>query len=115
MNTYMHRLHEYILAQFHAYLHPFIHYSMGSAPVGLQCPIPSSIGEFPGSGILGFRLCWCPSPFPSPSISRCFPFTLLQLSLDFIRTFFTVAVSAPRHQPSSFHRPWDRCMSRYIL
>src|SRR6218665_1199677 len=21
-----------------------------------------------GSGVLGFRSCWCPSPFPSPSI-----------------------------------------------
>src|SRR6218665_1163554 len=26
----------------------------------------------PGSGILGFRPCWCPSPFPSPSIISMF-------------------------------------------
>src|SRR6218665_490878 len=41
-------------------------------PVGVQCPISSSLGEFPvigiGSGILGFRPYWCPSPFPSLSI-----------------------------------------------
>src|SRR6218665_3873234 len=34
------------------------------------------IGEFLGyladSGVLGFRPCWCPSPFPSPSLSGCF-------------------------------------------
>src|SRR6218665_4026133 len=40
-----------------------------------------------GSGILGFRPCWCSSPFPSPSISRCFLFTLLHLPLDLIRLF----------------------------
>src|SRR6218665_3944998 len=61
-----------------------------------------------GSGILGFRPCWCPSPFPSPSISRCFPFILLHLPLDFIRLFLTVTVSAPRHQPSSFTWAWDQ-------
>src|SRR6218665_374746 len=54
---------------------------MGSAPVGVQCPFTSSIGEFPGS----FRPCWCPSPFSSPSISRCFPFTFLHPPSEFIR------------------------------
>src|SRR6218665_830682 len=29
--------------------------------------------------------CWCPLPYPSLSISRCFPFTLLHLTLYFIR------------------------------
>src|SRR6218665_3314270 len=61
-----------------------------------------------GSGILGFRPCWCPSPFPSPSISRCFPFTLFHLPLDFIRLYLTVTVSSPRHQPSSFAWAWDQ-------
>ena len=61
-----------------------------------------------GSGILGFHPCWCPPPFPSPSISRCFSFTLLHLPLDFIRLFFIVEVSAHHHQPSSsFTRAWD--------
>src|SRR6218665_1020588 len=56
---------------------------------------------------MGFRPCWCPTPFPSPSTSGCFPFTLLRLPLDFISLFFTAAVSAPRHQPSSCTRAWD--------
>src|SRR6218665_1331023 len=42
---------------------------MGSAPVGVQCPLTSSLG---GSGILGFHPCWYPTPVPSPSISGCF-------------------------------------------
>jgi len=70
-------------------LTPSIHCSMGSTPVGVQCPLTSSLGEFlgywDGSGILGFRPCWCPSAFPSPSISWCFSITLLRLPLDFIR------------------------------
>src|SRR6218665_2699220 len=51
---------------------------MGSVPPGVQvqCSITSSLGEFlgywTGSGILGSRPYWCPSPFPSPSISLCF-------------------------------------------
>src|SRR6218665_1799941 len=56
---------------------------------------------------MGFRPCWCPTPFPSPSTYGCFPFTLLRLPLDFISLFFTAAVSAPRHQPSSRTRAWD--------
>src|SRR6218665_2000299 len=64
---------------------------MGSVPVGVQCHFTSSLGEFvgywAGSGILGYPSFWCPSPFPSPSISRCFPFPLLHLPLDCIRVF----------------------------
>jgi len=48
----------------------------------------SSLGEFlgnwAGSGILGYWPCWYSSPFPSPSIFRCFPFPLLHQPLDFI-------------------------------
>ena len=55
---------------------PSIHCTMGSMPVGVQCPLMSSLGEFlgywAGSGILSFRPCWVPSPFPSPSISWSF-------------------------------------------
>src|SRR6218665_3786142 len=63
---------------------------MGSAPVGVQCPLTFSLGEFPDYldwlwYTLGIRLCWCPSPFPSPSLSRCFPFTLLHLPFNFMR------------------------------
>jgi len=38
---------------------------------------------------------------------RCFLFTLLHQPLDFIRLFFTVAVSAPQHQPSSLFQTRD--------
>ena len=66
--------------------------SLGPQPVGVQCPLTSSLGEFPnvaigtGSGILGYRPCWCPSPFPLrlPYLGVS-PFTLLHLPLDFIR------------------------------
>src|SRR6218665_1905686 len=61
---------------------------MGSAPVGAQCSLTSSPGEFLGYwdwlGILGPRPCWFPSPLPSPSISRCFPFTLLHFTSHWI-------------------------------
>ena len=53
---------------------------------------------------MGFRPCWYPSPFPPPSISRCFLFTLLQQPLDFIRLFFTVAISAPTTNPPPYSR-----------
>ena len=49
-------------------IHPSIHWSLGSVPVGVQCPLTSSLGEFlgywAGSGILGYRPYWCPLPFP---------------------------------------------------
>src|SRR6218665_86064 len=94
-------------------IHPSIHCSMCSAPVGVQCFLTSSLGEFlgyyrTGSAILGFRPCWCPSPFHSPSISRCFPFTLLHLPLNFIRLFLKVTLSAPRRQPFSLTWGWDQ-------
>src|SRR6218665_3809657 len=63
--------------------------SLGKQPVGDQCPLTSSLGEFPGywagSRILGYRPCWCPSPFPFlPSIPRCFPFTLHRHWISFV-------------------------------
>src|SRR6218665_2991965 len=70
-----------------------------------RCPLTSSLGEFLGY----WDWLWYPglSPFPSPSISRCFLFTLLHQPLDFIHLFFMVAVSAPHHQPSSLFQTWD--------
>src|SRR6218665_1923580 len=60
---------------------------MGSVPVGVQCPLTSSLDQFlgywAGSGILGYRPRWCPPP---SSVPRCFPFTL-RLPLDFICVF----------------------------
>ena len=49
-----------------------------------------------GSASLGFRPCRCPSPFPSPSISRCFSIhsSLLCHWISFM-FFFTTDVSKP--------------------
>src|SRR6218665_1169317 len=86
---------------------------MGSAPVGAQCPLTSSLGEF-----LGYTD-WLWYPRLSPvlvSIALPFAFHIsvfsihsssLHQPLDFIRLFFTVAVSAPHHQPSSLFQTWD--------
>src|SRR6218665_3766421 len=68
-------------------------------PVGVQCPISSSLGEFPlaigiGSGVLGFRPYWCPSPFPSPSI-LCVFHSLLSAIIFQSCFFFTADVSPP--------------------
>src|SRR6218665_2439150 len=53
-------------------------------PVGVQCPISSSLGEFPairiGSGVLGFRPYWCPSDsiaLPFAFYTWCFPFAAI--------------------------------------
>src|SRR6218665_160893 len=63
--------------------------SMGSAPVGVQCPLTSSLVEFQDYS----DWLWYPglppvlvsSAFsPLPSIFRCFPFTLLHLPFIFI-------------------------------
>jgi len=85
-----------------------IHRSTGSAPIVVQRPLTSSLGELPDyydcSGILGFRPCLCPSPFPSPSISRVFFHSVLiaiELSWTAIHScfFFTTDASAPIGRP----------------
>src|SRR6218665_4214648 len=67
-------------------------------PVGVQCPISSSLCEFlaigNGSGVLGFRLYWCPSPFPSPSILGVFHSLLSAIEFQSC-FFFTADVSPP--------------------
>jgi len=70
-------------------IHPSIHCSMGSAPVGVQCPFISSLGEFPGY----WDWLWYPGlssvlvsiafPFCLPYLGVS-PFTLLRLPLNFI-------------------------------
>src|SRR6218665_3981879 len=85
---------------------------MGSAPVGVQCPLTSSLGEFPGK----WDWLWYPGLSPvlvsnaSPFSFHIWVFSIHSSSpaIDFIRLFFTVAVPAPRHQPSSCTRAWDR-------
>src|SRR6218665_3949706 len=54
--------------------------------------------EFPaigiGSGVLGFRAYWCPSPFPSLSILGVFHLLLSAIGFQ-SRFFFTADVSPP--------------------
>src|SRR6218665_1254499 len=71
-------------------------------PVGVRCPLTSSLGEFQaigtGSGILGYHPCLCPSPFPpSPSISRCFSIHSSHAIGFHLGFFFTTDASAPIH------------------
>src|SRR6218665_674726 len=89
---------------FNLIFHPSIHCPMGSASVCVQFPLTSSLGEFlghcrTGSGILDFRPCWCPSPFHSPSISRCFSIHSSSLAIEFHSCFFfTTDVSICTHR-----------------
>src|SRR6218665_642622 len=47
-------------------------------------PITSSLGEFPGYWDCLWYPCWCPSPFPSPSISRCFSIHSFSPAIEFL-------------------------------
>jgi len=72
---------------------------MGTAHDGVQCPLTSSPGEClgycAGSGVLGFRPCWCPSPIFSPSISWRFPIHSSPAIGFHLCFFFMADVSAP--------------------
>src|SRR6218665_3513625 len=76
-------------------------------PVGVQCPISSSLGEFPsyfGSGVLGFRPYWCPSPFPSPSIHTwCFPFALICHWISIVFLLYGRRIATHSVDPSLTH------------
>src|SRR6218665_33592 len=84
---------------------------MGSAPVGAQCPLTSSLGEF-----LGYRD-WFWYPGLSPvlvCIALPFAFHISMFSIHysspaigFHSSIFYVAVSAPHYQPSSLFQTWD--------
>src|SRR6218665_2925520 len=66
--------------------------------VEVQCPISSSLGEFPSywdwSGVLGFRPYWCPSSFPSLSILGVFHSLLSAIGFQSC-FFFTADISPP--------------------
>src|SRR6218665_4161618 len=79
-----------------------VHPSMGSAPIGVQCPLTSSLGEFQGHN-LGWL--WCPGlppvlvsiafPFAISSIFRCLSIHSSSPAIEFhSRFFFTADVSA---------------------
>src|SRR6218665_1412319 len=77
-------------------IHPFIHCSMGSAPVGDQCPLTFSLGEFldywASFVIICYRPFWC----PSPSTSWCFSIHSSSPAIGFHSCFFfKTDVSAP--------------------
>ena len=98
----------------YSYQNSSIHCSMGSAPVGTQCPLTSphqqSFYRLLGLALVSWAFARVGVHRPSlrsPSISRCFLFTLLHQPLDFIRLFFTVAVSEPHQQSSSLFQTWD--------
>src|SRR6218665_1955333 len=62
----------------HPSIHPSIHRSMGPAPVGAQCPLASSLGEF-----LGYRdFLWYPGLSPLLlSIALAFAFHISMFSI----------------------------------
>src|SRR6218665_3041793 len=55
----------------------FVRYNFVLEPAGLAI-----------LGFRGFRSCWCPPPFPSPSISRCFSFHFSSPATGFHSCFF---------------------------
>src|SRR6218665_1062012 len=93
---------------------------MGSAPVFAQSPLTSSLGEF-----LGYRdWLWCPGLSPL-LVSIALLFVFHNISVFSIHSsspcywisfvyFLTVAVSAPRHQPSSLFQTWDWYCGNWI-
>src|SRR6218665_1765179 len=77
-------------------VHPSIHCSMGSAPVGAQCPFTSSLGEF-----LGYRdWLWYPGLL-LVLVSIALPFAFL-ISVFFIHS----SSPAIRFHSSIFLRWW---------
>src|SRR6218665_598597 len=67
-------------------------------PVGVQCPISSSLGEFPSYWdwfrCPGLSPVWCPSPFPSLSILGVYHSLLSAIGFQSC-FFFTADVSPP--------------------
>src|SRR6218665_2967993 len=104
-----------------SYSFPSIHCSMGSAPVGAQFPLTSSPSEFLGY----WDSLWYPGLSPvlvlgSHRPSLRLPYLGVFYSLFFIShwislVFFTVAVSAPHHQPTSLFQTWDWHYGNWIL
>src|SRR6218665_1647177 len=74
-------------------------------PVGVQCTISTSLGEFPaigiGSGVLGFRPYWCPSPFPSHT--WCFPFALICHWISIVFLLYDRRIATHSVDPSLTH------------
>ena len=58
------------------WVHLSIHWAIGSVPVVVQCPLTSSLGEFPGY----WDWLWCSGLSPV-LVSIAFPFTFLYLGV----------------------------------
>src|SRR6218665_3690222 len=76
-------------------------------PVGVQCPISSSLGEFPaigiGSGVLGFRPYWCPSPFAFHT--WYFPFAVICHWISLVFLLYSQCIATHSVDPfSAFHK-----------
>ena len=91
---------------------PSIHCPMGSAHVGVQCPLTSSLFEIPGYWdrlrYPGLSPVLVSIALPFAFHISVFPFTLLHLPFVY---FFTETVSEPSHQPSSFTWAWNQHMT----
>jgi len=84
----------------------YIHPSMGSAPLGVQCPLTRCVSRLMGLALVSwaFARIGVHRLFPSPSIYRGFPFTLLHLPLNFIRvTSLRLMYLHPLVNPSLTH------------
>src|SRR6218665_3298746 len=77
-------------------IHPSIHRSMGSAPVGAQCPLTSSLGEFLGY----WDWFWYPG-FSPVLVSIALPFA-------FHISMFSIHSSSPSHWISFVYFSWWR-------
>jgi len=85
---------------------------MGSTPEGVQCPLTSSLGEFPGY----WDWLWYPGLLPV-LVSITFPFAFhisvfsihsSSPAIGFHSSIFHGGGICTRHQPSSFTWTWDR-------
>src|SRR6218665_2028240 len=89
-------------------VHPSIHCCMGSAPIGVQYPLTSSLGEFPGY----WYWLWCPELSPllvsfafslHLSMYRCFSSRSSSPAIEFHSCFFFMTdVSAPIGRPFTY-------------
>src|SRR6218665_2905791 len=78
--------------------------------VGVQCPISSSLSEFPaigiGSGVLGFRPYWCPMlsiALPFTFHTWCFPFALICHWISIVFLLYGRHIATHSVDPSLTH------------
>src|SRR6218665_2885939 len=94
--------YSYTISSIHLLFH-------GPSARSVQCPLTSSLSEFPGYWYLLWILLSPMLEFISFPFS--FHVSVFSIHSSFIRLFLAVAISAPCHQPFSFPRAWDRHMA----